>query len=129
MWWFSGRNAMIVGPLLISSKKLKFFLKLGFARLGIFRLAYIRNTRVHQFVGTGNVISAVELRVDKVSFPVQRNETRPFRVEIWMNIKRMLSCNEYPNKFLDRCIQQILNRKYGVIQQRDSPAESSPSPK
>ena len=120
---------MIVGPLLISSKKLKFFLKLEFARLGIFRLAYIRNTRVHQFVGTGNVISAVELRVDKVSFPVQRNETRPFRVEIWMNIKRMLSCNEYPNKFLDRCIQQILNRKYGVIQQRDSPAESSPSPK
>ena len=32
----------------------------------------------------------------------------------FMNIKRMLSRNGYPNNFLDRCIQQFLNRKYGV---------------
>ena len=29
----------------------------------------------------------------------------------------------------ERCIQQFLNRKYGVTRQRDSPAEPSPSPK
>jgi len=47
----------------------------------------------------------------------------------FMDIKRMLSRNEYPNKFLDRCIRQFLNRKYVVTQQRDAPAEPSPSPK
>jgi len=47
----------------------------------------------------------------------------------FMNIKRMLSRNGYPNNFLDRCIQQFLNRKYVVTQQRDAPAEPSPSPK
>ena len=47
----------------------------------------------------------------------------------FMNIKRMLSRNGCPEKFLDRCIQQFLNRKYGVTQQRDPPAESSTSPK
>ena len=31
--------------------------------------------------------------------------------------------------FLDRCIQQFLNRKYVVTQQRGVPAEPSPSPK
>jgi len=41
----------------------------------------------------------------------------------------MLSRNGYPNNFLDRCIQQFLNRKYGVTQQRDASAEPSPSPK
>ena len=46
-----------------------------------------------------------------------------------MNIKRMLSRNGYPNNFLDRCIQQFLNSKYGVTQQRGAPAESSTSPK
>jgi len=46
-----------------------------------------------------------------------------------MNIKRMLSRNGYPNSLLDRCIQQFLNRKHGVTQQRDSLAEPSPSPK
>jgi len=44
----------------------------------------------------------------------------------FMNIKRMLSRNGYPNNFLDRCIQQFLNSKYSVTQQRDAPAESSP---
>jgi len=39
-----------------------------------------------------------------------------------MNIKRMLSRNGCPNNFLDRCIQQFLNRKYVVTQQRDAPA-------
>jgi len=34
----------------------------------------------------------------------------------FMNIKRLLSRNGYPNNFLDRCIQQFLNRKYGVTQ-------------
>jgi len=47
----------------------------------------------------------------------------------FMNIKRMLSRNGYPNKFLDRDIQQFLNRKYGVTKQSDAPAEPSPSPK
>jgi len=47
----------------------------------------------------------------------------------FMNIKRMLSRNGYPNNFLDRCIQQFLNIKYGVTQQRDEPVEPSPSPK
>ena len=47
----------------------------------------------------------------------------------FINIKRMLSRNGYPDKFLDRCIQQYLNRKYVVLQQRDAPAEHSPSPK
>jgi len=47
----------------------------------------------------------------------------------FMNIKRMLSRNGYPNNFLDGCIQQFLNRKYGVTQQRDAPAEPSSSPK
>ena len=47
----------------------------------------------------------------------------------FMNIKRMLSRNGYPNNFLDRCIQQFLNGKYGVTQQRGAPAEPSPSPK
>jgi len=47
----------------------------------------------------------------------------------FMNIKRMLSRNGYPDKFLDRCIQQFLNRKYVVTQQRDTPVEPSPSPK
>jgi len=42
-----------------------------------------------------------------------------------MNIKRMFSRNGYPNNFLDRCIQQFLNRKHDVTQ-RDSPAEPSP---
>jgi len=46
-----------------------------------------------------------------------------------MNIKRMLSRSGYPDKFLDRCIQQFLNRKYVVTQQRDAPAEPSHSPK
>jgi len=41
----------------------------------------------------------------------------------------MLSRNGYPNNFFDRCIQQFLNRKYGVTQQRDAPVEPSPSPK
>jgi len=41
----------------------------------------------------------------------------------FMNIKRMLSRNGFPNNFLDRCIQQCLNRKHGVTQQSDSPAE------
>jgi len=41
----------------------------------------------------------------------------------------MLSRNGYPNNFLDCCIQQFLNRKYFVTQQRDTPAEPSPSPK
>jgi len=41
----------------------------------------------------------------------------------------MLSRNGYLNNFLDRCFQQFLNRKYGVTQQRDAPAEPSPSPK
>ena len=45
------------------------------------------------------------------------------------NIKRMLFRNGYPNNFLVRCIQQFLNRKCGVTQQRDAPAESSLSPK
>jgi len=43
--------------------------------------------------------------------------------------KRMLSRHRYPNNFLDRCIQQFLNRKYVVMQQRDAPAEPSSSPK
>ena len=47
----------------------------------------------------------------------------------FMNIKRMLSRHGNPNIFLDLCIQQFLNRKYGVTQQRDTPAEPSPSPK
>ena len=47
----------------------------------------------------------------------------------FMNIKWILSRNGYPNNFLDRCIQQFLNRKYGVTKQRDAPAEPSPSPK
>ena len=47
----------------------------------------------------------------------------------FMNIKRMLSRNGCPNNFLDGCIQQFLNRKHGVTQQRDAPAEPSPSPK
>ena len=34
-----------------------------------------------------------------------------------------------PQQFLDRCIQQFLNSKYGVTQQRDASAEPSPSPK
>ena len=41
----------------------------------------------------------------------------------------MLAPNGCPNNFLDRCIQQFLNRKHGVTQQRDSPPERSPSPK
>ena len=41
----------------------------------------------------------------------------------------MLFRNGYPNKFLDRYIQQFLNRKYGVTKQSDAPAEPSPSPK
>ena len=36
----------------------------------------------------------------------------------FMNIKRMLSRSGYPDKFLDRCIQQFLNKKYVVTQQR-----------
>ena len=47
----------------------------------------------------------------------------------FMNIKRMLSCNGYPNNFLDHCILQFLNRKYDVTQQTDAPAEPYPSPK
>ena len=47
----------------------------------------------------------------------------------FMNIKAMLSRNGYPNNFLNRCIQQFLNRKHGVTQQRDAPAEPSFSPK
>jgi len=47
----------------------------------------------------------------------------------FMNIKRMLSRIGYSNNFLDRCIQQFLNRKYGATHQRDAPAEPSPSPK
>ena len=47
----------------------------------------------------------------------------------FINIKRMLSRNGYPNNFLDRCNYQFLNRIYGVTQQRDAPAEPSPSPK
>jgi len=34
-----------------------------------------------------------------------------------------------PRQFLDRCIQQFFNRKYVVTQQRNAPAEPSPSPK
>jgi len=47
----------------------------------------------------------------------------------FMNIKRMLSRNGHPGNCLDRCIQQFLNRKYGVTQQRDASAEPFPSPK
>jgi len=47
----------------------------------------------------------------------------------FMNIKRMLSRNGYPENFLDRCIQQFLNRKYGVTQHRGALAEPFPSPK
>jgi len=43
--------------------------------------------------------------------------------------QRMLCRNGYPDNFLDRCIQQFLNRKYVVTQQRGAPAEPSPSPK
>ena len=43
--------------------------------------------------------------------------------------QRMLCRNGYPDNFLDRCIQQFLNSKYCVTQQRDAPAESPPSPK
>ena len=43
--------------------------------------------------------------------------------------QRMLCRNGYPDNFLDRCIQQFLNRKYVVTQQRDTPVEPSPSPK
>jgi len=47
----------------------------------------------------------------------------------FINIKRMLSRNGYLNNFLDRCIQQFLNRTYGASLQHDAPAEPSPSPK
>jgi len=45
----------------------------------------------------------------------------------FMNIKRMLSRNGYPNNFLDRCIHHFLNRKHGVTQQRDSSALLHPN--
>jgi len=41
----------------------------------------------------------------------------------------MLTRNGYLNNCLDCCIQQFLNRKYSVTQQRGAPAEPSPSPK
>jgi len=47
----------------------------------------------------------------------------------FINMKRMLSRNGYPDKFLDLCIRHFLNSKYFVTQQRDAPAEQPPSPK
>ena len=80
----------------------------------------------------------VEFRsVDQETKPCQLSTPRAYDIANsyqlvhteFMNIKRMLSRNGYPNNFLDRCIQQFLSRKYVVTQQRDTSAEPSPSPK